>query len=118
MAFDPKSRVLASGSNDGTVRLWDTSTWKQMDTLKHGTNVYSLAFSRDGSRLAGACADNKIRLWDVANREGASEVAELQGHTDYVHSIAFSYDGTRLVSGSGDNTIRIWDTISTQERNK
>ncbi len=118
VAFDPQSQVLASGSKDGTVRLWNTSTWKLMHSLKHGTNIYSLAFSRDGSRLASACADNKIRLWDVSNREEASEVAELQGHTDYVHSIAFSPDGSRLVSGSGDFTLRIWDTISTQERNK
>ena len=68
---------------------------------------------RLGTRLAAGCADNTIRLCDVATRQ---VVAELRGHTDYVHAVAFSPDGTRLVSGSGDSTVRIWDTLPLQVR--
>jgi WD40 repeat protein len=75
--------------------------------------VYSVAFSLDGTRLAAACRDNTIRLWDVARRE---EVAELRGHGDYVHAVAFSPEGTRLASASGDFTVRVWDTLSPQDR--
>ncbi len=76
--------------------------------MPHGNRVLGLAFSREGTRLATACGDNTIRLWDVANRK---EVCELRGHEAYVHAVAFSPDGTRLASASGDFTVRIWDTI-------
>ena len=81
----------------------------------HGTNVYGVAFTPDGTRLACACANNTIRIWDTGTHK---EVAELHGHGAYVHQITFSPDGTRLVSGSGDFTVRIWDTLSAQERAK
>jgi WD40 repeat protein len=74
--------------------------------LRHGGPVYAMAFHPDGSRLAAACGDHTIRLWDVAT---CLEVAELHGHDNYVHAVAFSPDGTRLVSGSGDYTVRVWD---------
>ena len=115
LAVSPDGKWLASGSLDGTVRLWDTHSWKQVEVLKHGTNVYGVAFTPDGTRLACACADNLIRLWDMTTHQ---LVAELDGHAAYVHQIAFSPDGTRLVSGSGDHTVRIWDSLSVQERAK
>lgn len=86
---------------------------EEVALLKHDSSVYCLAFTPDDTRLAGACADNTIRLWDVAFRH---EVADLLGHNAYVHCLAFSPDGTRLVTGSGDFTVRIWDTLSVQER--
>jgi len=106
-------RWLASSSADGTVRLWDTTTWQLAAVLNQGTTVYGVAFTPDGTRLACACANNTIRLWDVATHQA---VCDLHGHGAYVHQAAFSPDGTRLVSGSGDFTVRIWDSLSHQER--
>jgi WD40 repeat protein len=70
--------------------------------------VLGLAFNPEGTRLATACGDHTIRLWDVAT---GKEVCELRGHEAYVHAVAFSPDGTRLASASGDSTVRIWDTV-------
>jgi WD40 repeat protein len=106
VSFSRDGAVLATGSTDGTVRLWDAATRQPLGVLNQGTGAYGVAFSPDGTRLAVACADNTIRLWDAGTRQ---EVAELHGHSEYVHSVAFSPDGSRLVSASGDTTIRIWD---------
>ncbi|HEV3443115.1 MAG TPA: WD40 repeat domain-containing protein [Gemmataceae bacterium] len=107
--------LLASGSSDKTIRLWDAPTHEQLAVIPLGSSVYSVAFRPDGTRLAAGCADNTVRLIDVSRRQ---QVAELRGHTDYVHAVAWSPDGTRLVSGSGDFTVRVWDSLSVQERAK
>lgn len=113
VGYSSDGRWLASGSLDGTVRVWDAKTLELAAVLSHGGNVYKVAFSPDQRRLATACADNTVRLWDMATFQ---EVAELHGHETYVHSLVWSPDGTRLVSGSGDKTVRIWDTLSAHER--
>src|SRR5438067_4470279 len=66
IAFAPDGRLLASGSSDNTIRLWDTATATELRALKgHTRPVLSLAFARDGRVLASGSADTTIRLWDT-----------------------------------------------------
>ncbi len=106
--------LLASGSFDRTVRLWDPRSGRCLAVLdRHWDTVYAVAFSPDGSTLATGSNDATIRIWDVATRE---EMTLLRGHSAYVYSLAFSPDGRMLASGSGDHTVRVWDTRPVRER--
>jgi WD40 repeat protein len=69
--------------------------------------VYAVAFSPDGRTLAGACADNAVRLWDCET--GQPVGPPLTGHTDWVNDVTFSPDGRWLASVSSDQTVRLWD---------
>lgn len=107
IAFSPDGKRIASGSEDKTIKIWDTATGKELLTLKgHSGQVRSVCFSPDGGRLASASLDNTIKLWDTAD---GKEVHTFRGHSSGVNSVAFSRDGGRLASGSYDKTIKIWD---------
>ncbi|THU99441.1 mycorrhiza-induced WD40-repeat domain protein [Dendrothele bispora CBS 962.96] len=113
VAFSPNSSQLASGSDDKTVRIWNTATGQEEAMLEgHTDGVWSVAFSPDGSRLASGSFDKTVRIWNTATGQ---EEATLEGHTDGVWSVAFSPDGSRLASGSLDKTVRIWNTATCQE---
>ena len=99
--------ILATGSADNTVRLWDVDSGQQIAILgEHDMTVHAVSFSPDGMTLASCAGDGTIKLWDVATHSAG---ATLEGHTNSVVSIAFSADGKTLASASWDGTVKLWD---------
>ena len=133
ITFAPDGRWLASGANDDTIKIWDTSTGHLLRTLYgHSSNVNALAISPDGKLLAsgsgdmtskrefptfksggiaGGARDNTIRIWDV---QSGRELKMLSGHELPVGGVAFSADGRTLTSVSGD-AVKVWDVASGKE---
>jgi WD40 repeat protein len=111
VAFSPTGQILASGSADKHVKLWDVQTGTLLRTLTSKYVVLSVAFSPDGKILAtggGSHPNNvgEIVLWDT---QTWTLTKSLSGHMDKVFSVAFSPDGKTLASGSQDRTVKLWD---------
>jgi WD40 repeat protein/serine/threonine protein kinase len=109
MAFSPDAKRLISGGVDGTVRLWDIESGKEvMPRPGHTTAVQSVALSKDGRYVLTGGADQTVRLWDLASSMPGREVRPFPGHVGAVVSVHFLPNG-RVLSGSADGTARIWD---------
>jgi WD40 repeat protein len=105
VVFSPQGNSIASGSKDGTVRIWDGVTGTNNKTFQVDTSIRSIVYSPDGSQLT-ACHDRKIRTWIVETWEC---IRTLEGHHEEVRSTVYSPQGDKLTSGSYDNTVRVWD---------
>jgi WD40 repeat protein len=107
MALSPDDKLLATGSYDQKIKLWDVETGKELRTLSgHNGCVFGLAFRPDGKILASSSADRTVKLWDVATGERRDTLSQPLKE---VYAVAFSPDGKRLAAGGADNRIRIWE---------
>ena len=114
-AFSPDGRLIATGSMDNTIRIWekasDEGVFIPLRVIEGHTRwVRSTAFSPDGKRIVSTSDDNTIRVWDV---ETGKQLKEFKLLHDPANRTAFCPDGNRVVSASAyDNTIKIWDLES------
>ena len=113
VAWSASYDILATGHDDGCVRLWDTTSGREICRMcSHHEKVWSVSFSPDGSLLATASSDRKVVVWDV---ESAEVIVEIGGHQAEVNSVAFSPDGSCVASACRDRVVRLWDVKLAKE---
>jgi WD40 repeat protein len=113
VTFFRDSRRILSGASDGTARVWDLETGRQLACHRTpARGILGVAISLDGRWGLFACDDRNVWLWDLLR---GSEPRCLAGHVGAVYSAAFSPDGRRAVTGGKDGSVRIWHVSSGRE---
>jgi WD40 repeat protein len=106
-----------TGHGDGTLKVWDLSSGKEIQAWKaHATEVGAVAFSPDGTRVLSGTGvfdfdrqrwtSGELKGWDAATGQ---PVQTFDGHTGQVASLAFSRDGALLASAGFEGAVRVWD---------
>ena len=107
--FARNGRLIASGSGDHTVRLWDIETNQQVLVLSIEDGVTTVAISPDNRFVAAGSLDKSVRVWETQTGTLLERLEGDVGHKDSVYSVAFAPNGRDLVSGSLDKTIKMWE---------
>ncbi len=106
VAWSPDGNLVAAGSSDRAVYLWQQDGSPSHVLKGHLGPVYGTAFSPDGKLLATASLDRTVKLWRVAD---GLELVTLQGHRGGIFDLTFSPDGELLATASSDGTVMLWN---------
>jgi WD40 repeat protein len=113
VAFSPNGNLIATASDDQTVRIYSASNGQWRATFTRASAIKAVAFSPNSRRLVLGQADGDVVLADVAtSASGAVTVTHLRtltGHTGAVNSVAFSPSGTQVLSGADDRRALLWN---------
>jgi WD40 repeat protein len=113
IAISPNGNILASASNDNTIKLWELPSGHELLTLTSNTApIRSVVFSPDGQTLASGGWEKTIKLWELPS---GRELRSLFGHMSVVPHLVISSDGKFLASCSNDKTIKLWELSSGHE---
>jgi WD40 repeat protein len=124
VAFSPSGRILAAGSDDGSIRLWDPRLprrpgWTLQTGGANSGEVWSVTFSPDGRLVAaGYAGENNgyVLLWNPRTHTHVGKALPDPSASDRgVHSVVFSPDGHVLAAGSYADTIQLWNVRSQEE---
>ncbi|MFW9991611.1 MAG: WD40 repeat domain-containing protein [Candidatus Odinarchaeota archaeon] len=107
ITFSPDSRLLAVGSRDRDITVWNTTDGKCVNVFAFTwITINCIDFDSTGELLVTGSSDTTVRIWNITSGRA---VHVLYGHTDQVNSVKFDPSGKLLASGSTDTTVRIWN---------
>jgi WD40 repeat protein len=108
--FSADNKLIATASYDGTVKLWDAVSGRELLTLRgHSKSVTDVAISSDTKILATAGDDAIIQLWDTTSGQQLLTLSNETGHVDRISRVVFSPDDKHISATRGDGTATIWD---------
>jgi platelet-activating factor acetylhydrolase IB subunit alpha len=111
VAFHPLYSVIASASEDASIKVWDWETGEFERTLKgHTKAVQDCDYDSKGLYLVSCSSDLTLKLWDVSNDYNASKT--FHGHDHSISSVRFLPGDAQFVSASRDQTLKIWEVAT------